>query len=384
MDLTVVGSINTDLICYSSRFPLPGETIEGTKFSVGFGGKGANQCVAARKLGAAVSLVSRVGDDAFGRNYLEYLKRIGVETGTIPVSTTAASGVAIITVEQTFGNNQIIIVPGANNEISIEDVDEAIKKELVSKKVMVCQFEACVTFPICVACSHVAIVTNFIVILVLCPIIFKANATATLHAMEWAKAHDVLTILDPAPAPNPHSDFAPLLPRFLAASSIVCPNETEAAALTGIPRWEVQPDQIPEASIPWLLALWKRSVKYPLVTLGLSGVIALLPRSESDLITAMDVRVLHCDQLPDDKAIFHLRAPVHAKALDTTGAGDCFTGALAFYISKYPGLKMVEKIRRSVWIASQSVLRMGTQASFYSRDELHPSLFDDKKEFTWP
>uniref|UniRef100_A0A0V0J7A5 Ribokinase n=1 Tax=Schistocephalus solidus TaxID=70667 RepID=A0A0V0J7A5_SCHSO len=131
MDLTVVGSINTDLICYSGRFPLPGETIEGTKFAVGYGGKGANQCVAARKLGAAVSLVSRVGDDAFGRNYLEYLNRIGVETGTVPLSTTAASGVAIITVEQTFGNNHIIIVPGANNEISVEDVDEAVKKGLM-------------------------------------------------------------------------------------------------------------------------------------------------------------------------------------------------------------------------------------------------------------
>uniref|UniRef100_A0A0X3PFG6 Ribokinase n=1 Tax=Schistocephalus solidus TaxID=70667 RepID=A0A0X3PFG6_SCHSO len=151
-----------------------------------------------------------------------------------------------------------------------------------------------------------------------CIINCKANADATLHAMEWAKAHDVLTILDPAPAPSSHSAFAPLLPRFLAASSIVCPNETEAAVLTGIPRWEVQPDQIPEASIPWLLDLWKRGVKYPLVTLGMSGVIALLPRSESTLITAVDVRVLHCDQLPDDKAIFHLRAPVHAKAMDTT------------------------------------------------------------------
>nr|VZI49771.1 unnamed protein product [Spirometra erinaceieuropaei] len=352
MDLTVVGSINTDLICYSGRFPLPGETIEGTKFAIGYGGKGANQCVAARKLGAAVSLVSRVGDDAFGRSYLEYLNRIGVETETVPLSTTAASGVAVITVEQTFGNNHIIIVPGANNEISIDDFDEAVKKGLVSQKVMVCQFEA--------------------------------NAAATLHAMEWANAHDVLTILDPAPAPSSDSAFAPLLPRFLAASSIVCPNETEAAAITGIPIPEVELEQIPQASIPWLLDLWKRGVKYPLVTLGLNGVIALLPRSEGNLVTAVDVRVLHCDHLPADKAIFHLRAPVLSKPLDTTGAGDCFTGSLAFYMSKHPCLKMVEKIRRSVWISSQSVLRMGTQSSFYSRDELPASLFDDDGEFRWP
>ncbi|VDM01425.1 unnamed protein product [Schistocephalus solidus] len=368
MDLTVVGSINTDLIwlvlffdtlrisSYSGRFPLPGETIEGTKFAVGYGGKGANQCVAARKLGAAVSLVSRVIilSSSIPGGYVFF-------SGTVPLSTTAASGVAIITVEQTFGNNHIIIVPGANNEISVEDVDEAVKK------------------------GNLVFLDCFLaVIMMFCIINCKANADATLHAMEWAKAHDVLTILDPAPAPSSHSAFAPLLPRFLAASSIVCPNETEAAVLTGIPRWEVQPDQIPEASIPWLLDLWKRGVKYPLVTLGMSGVIALLPRSESTLITAVDVRVLHCDQLPDDKAIFHLRAPVHAKAMDTTGAGDCFTGTLAFYISKYPSLKMVEKIRRSVWIASQSVLRMGTQASFHSREELLPSLFDEKKEFMWP
>ncbi|KAL7062603.1 hypothetical protein AAHC03_0942 [Spirometra sp. Aus1] len=301
---------------------------------------------------ARCSSISCFSDDAFGRSYLEYLNRIGVETETVPLSTTAASGVAVITVEQTFGNNHIIIVPGANNEISIDDFDEAVKRGLVSQKVMVCQFEA--------------------------------NAAATLHAMEWANAHGVLTILDPAPAPSSDSAFAPLLPRFLAASSIVCPNETEAAAITGIPIPEVELEQIPQASIPWLLDLWKRGVKYPLVTLGLNGVIALLPRSEGNLVTAVDVRVLHCDHLPADKAIFHLRAPVLSKPLDTTGAGDCFTGALAFYMSKHPCLKMVEKIRRSVWISSQSVLRMGTQSSFYSRDELPPSLFDDDGEFRWP
>ncbi|EUB63481.1 Ribokinase [Echinococcus granulosus] len=354
MEVTIVGSINTDLMCYTDKFPIPGETIVGAKFAIGFGGKGANQCVAARKLGAKTSLVSRVGDDYFGRDYIEYLKRVGVETDTIKISHTANSGVAVITVERDYGNNNIVVIPGANEEISVDDVEEAHSKGLVSKKVMGCQFES--------------------------------NAEATLYALEQAKKRGLVTILDPAPAPNPGSPFLPLLKRFMEASTMVCPNETEAAVLTGIP----VPDfvgkssfQIAESALEWLLHLEEAGVTYPLVTLGANGVVGLLPKCEGDSTRADDVTMLKSDLITSDKAIFHIRCPVYSKVVDTTAAGDCFAGSLAFYMARYPEITIVEKLRRSVWIASQSVLRHGTQASFYERHELPDELFESA-EFRWP
>ncbi|VDM32125.1 unnamed protein product [Hydatigera taeniaeformis] len=354
MEVTVVGSINTDLMCYTDKFPLPGETIVGAKFATGFGGKGANQCVAARKLGAKASLISRVGDDYFGKDYIEYLKTIGVETGTIRVSHTADSGVAVITVEQNHGNNTIVIIPGANEEISINDIEEAHKKGLIGEKVMECQFES--------------------------------NAEATLYALEKAKEHGVITILDPAPAPNPGSPFLPLLKRFMEASTMVCPNETEAAVLTGIPVPDFagkEPIQIAESALEWLLHLREAGVTYPLVTLGVNGVVGLLPRCEGEATRANDVTMLKSDLITGDNAIFHIRCPIYTKVVDTTGAGDCFAGSLAFYMARYPEITIVEKLRRSVWIASQSVLRHGTQASFYERHELPRELFESA-EFRWP
>ncbi|KAL5969627.1 Ribokinase [Taenia solium] len=354
MEVTIVGSINTDLMCYTDRFPLPGETIAGAKFATGFGGKGANQCVAARKLGAKTSLVSRVGDDYFGKEYIDYLKRVGVETDTIKVSHTADSGVAVITVEQSNGNNNIVIIPGANEEISINDIEEANRKGLLGEKVMECQFES--------------------------------NAEATLYALEQAKKRGIITILDPAPAPNPGSPFIPLMKRFMKASTMICPNETEAAVLTGISFPDFagkNPAQIAESALAWLLHLQEAGVTYPLVTLGANGVVGLLPKCEGDSTSADDVTILKSDLIPDDKAIFHIRCPVYTKVVDTTGAGDCFAGSLAFYMARYPEITIVEKLRRSVWIASQSVLRHGTQASFCEYHELPNELFGNA-EFRWP
>ncbi|KAM7541327.1 hypothetical protein Aperf_G00000036169 [Anoplocephala perfoliata] len=354
MEVTIVGSMNTDLICYTEKFPLPGETIKGTKFAIGFGGKGANQCVAAQKLGAKTSLISRVGDDYFGKDFVEHLKHVGVETGGIRVSQTANSGVAVITVEHAHGNNNIVIIPGANEEISINDVEEAYSKGLVSDKVVECQFEA--------------------------------NAESTLYALEKARRSGAITILNPAPAPIIKSPFLPLMKRFLAASTIVCPNETEAATITGsaVPDFEGKdPIQIVDATLPWLLQLHEDGVTYPLVTLGAHGIVALLPEHEIESTNMEDVTILKSNLLGSDYAIFHIQCPTLKEVVDTTGAGDCFVGSLAFYMARHPELTIVERLRRSVWIASQSVLRRGTQASFFERHELPKELFESK-EFNWP
>ena len=167
---------------------------------------------------------------------------------------------------------------------------------------------------------------------------------------------------------------------------MVCPNETEAAVLTGIPVPDFvgkNPIQIAESALSWLLRLHGAGVTYPLVTLGANGVVGLLPRYEGESTRAIDVTMLKSDLISNDKAVFHIRCPVYPKVVDTTGAGDCFAGSLAFYMARFPELTIVEKLRRSSWIASQSVLRHGTQASFSERHELPSELFESA-EFCWP
>jgi ribokinase len=118
--LTVVGSINLDLVAHAERLPRPGETVTGATFSRVPGGKGANQAVAAARLGAQVVLIASVGDDEFGRAALEELTRAGVERR---LKTAAAmTGVALITVDAA-GENEIVVAPGANGELRPEDVD---------------------------------------------------------------------------------------------------------------------------------------------------------------------------------------------------------------------------------------------------------------------
>lgn len=173
---------------------------------------------------------------------------------------------------------------------------------------------------------------------------------------------------------------------FLAASTMVCPNETEAATITGIPVPDFEgknPIQIANAALGWLLKLHEDGVAYPLVTLGPHGVVALLPKHESESINAEDVTILKSNLSRSDYAVFHIQCPIHREVTDTTGAGDCFAGSLAFYTARQPELTIVERLRRSVWIASQSVLRRGTQASFFERHELPNELFESK-EFKWP
>src|SRR6202165_4677654 len=122
--IAVVGSANVDLTTFSDQFPKPGETIFGQKFDLGFGGKGANQAVAARLCGADVVMVAKVGDDLFGRATLENFASFGIETGQGQVVAGVATGVAPIFVEP-GGQNRIIVVKGANDHLMPADVDAA-------------------------------------------------------------------------------------------------------------------------------------------------------------------------------------------------------------------------------------------------------------------
>src|SRR5579872_6977564 len=122
--IAVVGSANIDLTTFTEQFPKPGETIFGQKFDLGFGGKGANQAVAARLCGAEVSMVARVGDDLFGPATIENFRSYGIDVGRVLITPGVSSGVAPIFVEKS-GQNRIWVVKGANDRLSPADVDAA-------------------------------------------------------------------------------------------------------------------------------------------------------------------------------------------------------------------------------------------------------------------
>jgi ribokinase len=188
--IAVVGSTMIDLVAFAARIPGPGETLVGDRFQMGFGGKGANQAVMARILGADVWMVNCVGDDVYGPMTLENLRDRGVDT-TFVHEVPGSSGVALIWVEPD-GTNRIIIIPGANHSLTSDQAVEAIGA--ISPDVVLGQFE-----------------------------IPQAVTTAAFVA---ARSHGAVTILNPAPA-------AVIETGLLGESDWVVPNEVEFALMFG-------------------------------------------------------------------------------------------------------------------------------------------------------
>lgn len=169
--------------------PKPGETLHGHKFANGFGGKGANQCVAAARLGAKCAMVAKVGTDSWGEAYLKQLEKEGVNINHVTQCEGQSTGIAQIAVSNE-GENNIIIVAGANNSLTESDVKES-KQLFDTAKILLCQLET--------------------------------PPNGTLEALKSFKG---ISILNAAPA-------MPSMPRsMLQAASILCVNETEAALMT--------------------------------------------------------------------------------------------------------------------------------------------------------
>ena len=228
--ICMVGSCMTDLVSRAPRLPGPGETVFGTSFAVGFGGKGANQAVMAARLGAQVSVVVKLGRDTFGENTLKNFTEQGVNTTYFLWDETGkSSGVAPIWVDETTGQNTIIIVPGANEALSPADV-RAATVAITDAQLVICQLE----IPL----------------------------ETTLEAFRIAKAAGVMTILNPAPA-------APLPAELLSLTDLIAPNEVEAAMLTNIPT-----DTL-EGAEAAARALQTQGVKTVLVTLGSRGALVV-------------------------------------------------------------------------------------------------------------
>jgi ribokinase len=232
----VIGSINTDMVVRTAKLPRPGETVLGGDFVTTAGGKGANQAVAAARLGGHVSLVARVGTDVFGDQALARLHDDRIDCDCVARDTNLPSGVALISVDE-GGNNQIVVAPGANNTLGLPQVDAALP-----------------------------LMADAAVVLLQLEIPF---ATVS-HAIDRLAGQGRRVILDPAPARD-------LPESVLAGVYLVTPNETEAEMLTGVP---VVDERTAQAAATRLLGMGVQNVA---ITLGAQGVYLATP-SRSDLI----------------------------------------------------------------------------------------------------
>ena len=191
--IAVVGSANVDLVTFNDTFPKPGETIFGKHFDLGFGGKGANQAVAARRCGASVGMVAKVGDDLFGPATIRNFEDQGIDAAHVRVVKGISSGVAPVFVEPS-GQNRILVIKGANETLSPEDVEEAAPL-LREANTILLQFE-------------IPLATVY-------------------YVVRFAKSNGIRCIVNPAPAQL--LDF-----KEVATADYFVPNESEAEAITGI------------------------------------------------------------------------------------------------------------------------------------------------------
>jgi len=219
--IVVVGSLNMDLVVRSPRHPLPGETLLGSDFRTFPGGKGANQAVAAARVGGMVNMVGRVGRDEFGSVLLQNLAASGVNAAHVLPDAEAATGVALITVSDD-GQNTIVVAPGANGQVSPADVQAA----------------------------HAAFEEASVLLLQL-----EIPLPAVQRAIEEARRRHIQVILNPAPA-------QPLDPALLRQVDFLVPNRSELSLLTG--EQEVQSAA---------RALLQTGVKCVVVTLGEEGAV---------------------------------------------------------------------------------------------------------------
>ena len=273
--IAVVGSINLDIVVEVERHPASGETVLGGDRRELPGGKGANQAVAAARLGAEVGLVGRVGDDAAGRRLSDGLAAEGVDVAHVVVDPSAPTGVALIAVDR-IGENMIVVSPGANARVSAADV-EAAGDLLGGAGVMLVQHEV------------------------------PEDAVAAAVAGAGG-----IVVLNPAPA-RP----------VVAAVDVLVPNRGELEALAG------------RRGDPVELARGLGVARVVVVTLGSDGAVVV----EGDRVTPIAVPTI--------------------EAVDTTGAGDAFCGALAQALDA--GADLVEAARWAVRAAAVSVTKPGAQ-----------------------
>ena len=286
-----------DLVAKAPRIPVIGETLTGTDFFMIPGGKGANQAVAAAKLGGNVVFVAKLGKDVFASKSLENFKSVNINTKHVEQLDDVPSGIAIIAIDDN-GKNIIIVVPGANGKLSPTDVDKA-ESDIANAGVVVCQLE----IPL----------------------------ETVEYAAKISHKNNVPFILDPAPA-------QPLSDELLSMVDVIKPNETEAETLTGI---KVVDQTSANKAADVLLS---KGVKNVIITLGEKGFV-IANNEAKELIGRIKVQ-----------------------AVDSTAAGDAFTGSLAYGLSTGKSLKDAAIYANAV--AALSVTRIGAQSSMPTKEEV--------------
>ena len=242
-NIVVVGSSNTDLVVGVLKIPTPGETVLGGDLQTVAGGKGANQAVAAARLGGNVTFIARVGDDAFGKTALTGFKAEGISTEYIRITPGVASGVALIAVREETGENAIVVAPGANSHLTAADVEDAAPA-----------FDA----------AHALIVS------------LEVPLEAVLRAVEMAHERKIPIILNPAPARSLPADL-------LEKITILTPNETEAAQLLNRPT-DAEPSEI-------AARLLETGISAIVMTIGAAGAIIATPDG-IETVSGLPVRAI--------------------------------------------------------------------------------------------
>lgn len=298
--IVVVGSANMDMVVRCAKIAAPGETVLGGQFMTAPGGKGANQVVAAARLGGDVWFVGRVGRDAFGDQLAQALAADGIHTEFLGRDADQPSGVALITVNKE-GQNAITVAPGANHAISRADV-EAARQVIADADVLVIQLEI--------------------------------PPDVVMFAVEFAHSLNTRVVLNPAPA-----RYEDPLPAYLLRKvDTLTPNAQEAANLLGCETAE---------------GLDMADVAQQLYDIGIAQVVVTLGELGCVMATADGVQ--------------HIPAEVVAP-VDTTAAGDCFTGALAVGLGE--GRTLRSAVDFATCAAAIAVTRPGAQPSLPTRAEV--------------
>jgi ribokinase len=293
----VAGSINMDVVASAPQHPKVGETVLGRDLFFFPGGKGANQAVAAARLGVQVSLIGRIGRDDFGAQMRGFLSAQGVDLTYVQETGGKATGCALIVVANR--DNAIVVVPGANAELSMQDIGAV---SVSAEDVLLSQLE------------------------------IPTSTVAAFFAR--GRAGSARTILNPAPAID-------VEPSLFALADLVILNETELAAFTGR---QVDASAATGEIVEVANTLRSRADQVVCVTLGARGVAATIG-GETHVIVGRQV-----------------------EAVDTTGAGDCFAGAVAAELAR--GASILDALRFANAAASICVQRMGAGPSMPGLDEV--------------
>ncbi len=322
--VVVVGSLNMDLLVRTETMPAPGQTVLGQDLLQSPGGKGANQAVAVARLwqkrtpagGGGARMIGRIGDDLFGQNILGSLEKFKIDPASVLVTKNAPTGTAIITVDR-HGENAIVVAGGANRHLSSTDL-LAQRKAIEASSVLLAQLE------------------------------IPHDTVACAFAL--AKRSNVITILDPAPAP------AEGLPESLYHVDVLTPNQFEAQLLTGMPIRT--PDDARRAAERFLT----RGTRVVIVKMGSQGAVIVYRQDSLQSAT-----ITH-----NSPVIAHHIPGFRVAVADTTAAGDAFTGALAVALAE--GMPLRQAVRFANAAGALTCTKRGAISSLPARAEVQALL----------